>query len=149
MKPRAPNKPDPEEAAFVMKTGDLFHQIFVSDGVKFEVAPSFETVITFFVIRRAAGTFEVVNITKTFNGDKCVSRNVQIKAGIPAKRIDREVADVSAVFAAGIEKATGYRIQWQRLDLSAISDYAAQITAIAAWGRVGVSADGQEFGWRN
>ena len=141
--------PAPAEAAFVLEAGDRFHIILVSDGVHFEVDPAAETVITFFVIRRASGAFEIVNITKTFSGGKCVSRNIQIKAGILAGRIDREVTNISAVFAAGIEKTTGYRIRWHRLDLSAISDHSAQITAIAGWGRVDVSADGHEFGWRN
>jgi hypothetical protein len=128
-------------AAFLMSADDRFHLIIVSDGVRYEADDDAETVITFFVIRRADGAFDVVNVNKTFRGKQCVSRTVQGKKGIPTDRIDDEVADIEKVFARGIEDATGYRMKWNRLDLSEIKGVQAQAAAIAAWGRLGVSVD--------
>jgi len=81
---------------------------------------------------------DIVQVTKTFQGDKCISRNVQTKMGIPSDRIEKEVADIERVFTKGILKATGYQMKWNRLDLTHLKGTHAQIAAISAWGRVGV-----------
>ena len=124
------------EAAFVMEAGDRFHRIIVSDGVRYEVDDEAETVITFFVIRRSSGSFDLVNVVKTFRGHRCASRNVQAKPGIPASRIADEIDAVRIVFALAIEKATGYKLKWHELDLSEVEDQAEQVARIKAWGRV-------------
>ena len=124
------------EAAFVMGDGDRFHRIVVSDGVRYEVDAGAETVLTFFVIRRASGLFDIVNINKTFRGKECLSRTVQGKRGIPAGRIANEIDAVRIGFALGIEKATGYKLKWHELDLSEVDDQAEQAARIKEWGRV-------------
>ena len=70
-----------------MESDDRFHSILVSDGVRYETDPDHETVLTFFAIHRANGLFEIVNVMKTFRGDKCTLRNIQTKTDIPAHAI--------------------------------------------------------------
>ena len=129
---KAKRKADEGGAAFVMDAGDRFHRIIVSDGVRYEVDGDAETVVTFFVIRRASGTFDIVNVNKIFQGKECVSRTVQAKNGVPAGRIAEEIDRVRIGFALGIEKATGHKLRWHELDLSKVEGRDAQATAIAA-----------------
>jgi hypothetical protein len=136
-----------EEAAFVMEASDRFHRIIVSDGVRYEKDQDAETVITFFLIRRASGGFDVVNVNKTFKGKRCVSRTVQGKKGVPASRIADEIDAVRIGFALGIEKATGYKLKWHELDLSDVQDQAEQVARIRAWGRVGVRMEANGAAW--
>jgi hypothetical protein len=135
-----------DEAAFVMSDGDRFHRIIVSDGVRYEADDNAETVISFFVIRRPSG-FDIVNVLKTFNSGKCVSRNVQTKTGIPASRIADEIDGVRIGFALGIEKATGYKIRWHELDLSDVCKVEEQVARIKAWGRVGARTEADLAKW--
>ena len=68
-KPSHPTStPDPAPA-FTMEADDRFHSILVSVGVRYETAPDTETVLTFFTIRRSSGTFDIVNVMKTFKGE--------------------------------------------------------------------------------
>lgn len=129
-------KPNEESAAFVMEADDRFHRIIASDGVRYDSDPDAETVLAFFVIRRASGIFDIVNVNKTFKGNGCVSRTVQTKAGIPAERIADEMDGVRIGFALGIEKATGYKLRWHELDLSDVEGHADQVARIKAWGRI-------------
>jgi hypothetical protein len=78
---------------------------------------------------------------RTFKGKNCLSRTVNRKVGILADRIVAEITDIERIFTASIEKATGVRIKWHRLDLSNVAGRAAQIAAIASWGRVGVKME--------
>jgi hypothetical protein len=135
---KASKRADESGAAFVMEAGDRFHCILVSDGVRYQVDDDAETILTFFVIRRRTGLYDIVNVNKTFKGKKCVSRTVQAKERIDAGRIDAEAADIERAFAKGIEDKTGYRITWHRLDLSGVLRHSDQVAAIKAWGRVGV-----------
>ncbi len=126
------------EAAFTLGDGDSFRCIIFSDGVRFEQNPDAETVITFFVIRRATGLHDICHISKTFKAEACVSRTIQRKTGIAAGRIDKEVADIRAFFGRAIQDATGYAITWNTLDLSDVRRRRDQVRRIQAWGRVGV-----------
>lgn len=140
-KPRHPKPlqpPDHSEAAFVMEADDRFHSILVSDGVRYETAPDHETVLTFFVIRRANGLYEIVNVMKTFKGDKCTLRNVQTKANIPARSIAMEVAMVVSTFGDSIKEETGFQMNWHRLDLMNVESMQEQVRLVKDWGRVGV-----------
>ena len=71
-----------------------------------------------------------VNVMKTFKGSKCTLRNVQIKADIPAHAIAQEVNAVVSAFGKAIEKATGYKMTWQRLDLDHVGSRAEQVRLI-------------------
>jgi len=132
------------EAAFVLETGDRFYRIIVSDGVRYESDPDAETVIAFFVIRRASGKFDVCNVLRTFSKGKSVSRSSQTKKGIPAANISNEIDAIRICFALGIERATGLKLKWHELDLSDIDDHAEQVARIKDWGRVNAwtAADG-------
>jgi len=145
MKPE--RKPRQSEAAFVMSEGDRFHRIIVSEGVRYESDPDAETVIAFFVIRRASGMFDFVNVNKTFRAGKCVSRSVQGKKDIVAGRIADEIDAVRIGFALGIEKATGYKIKWHELDLSKVESMEGQVARIREWGRVGAWTAADRAGW--
>ena len=144
---RPKRKPPEEEAAFVMQAGDRFHRIVVSDGVRYEVDDNAETVITFFVIRRASGLFEICNVNRTFHKGKTVSRTVQAKTGIPADRIADEIDRFRIGFALGIEKATGLKLKWNELDLSEVEDHAEQVARIKAWGRVNAWTVADRSAW--
>jgi hypothetical protein len=127
-----------DEAAFVLAEGDRFHSIIVSDGVKFDLAPNHETVITFFVIRRHSGLCDIFQVMKTFKGNDCISRNVQSKLNILAGRIDQEIDAIKIHFTEGIRKITGFGLKWNTLNLADTEDRQEQIRRIRAWGRVGV-----------
>ena len=139
--------PDSHEAAFVMESGDRFHRIIVSDSVKYESDPNAETVIAFFVIRRASGKFDVCNVLQTFSRGKPVSRSAQTKAGITIGKIADEIDAIRICFALGIEKATGLKLRWHELDLSTVEDNAEQVAKIKAWGRVGAWTAADSAAW--
>ncbi len=140
-KPSHPQSPDHQDPAFCMEANDRFHSILVSDGVRYETAPDHETVLTFFVIRRANGLFEIVNVMKTFKGDICTLRNVQTKSDIPAHEIGMEVAMVVSEFGDSIREETGYQMRWHRLDLMNVESMQEQVRLIKDWNRVGVRTD--------
>ena len=135
------------QAAFIMEAGDRFHRIIVSAGVRYECNPDAETIISFFVIRRASGGFDIVNINKTFRGEGCVSRTAQTKAGVPADRIADEIDSVRIGFALGVENATGYKLKWHELDLSGVPDPAEQVRRIREWGQVGAWTEADMAPW--
>ena len=121
-----------------MEANDRLHSILVSDGVRYETDPDAETVLTFFAIRRANGTHDIVNVMKTFKGSKCTLRNVQTKADIPASAIAKEVAMVVSTFGHSIKEKTGFRMTWHRLDLANVPSMQEQVRLVKDWGRVGV-----------
>jgi hypothetical protein len=145
MRPKRQRRED--QAAFVMEAGDRFHLIIVSEGVRYEADPGAETVITFFVIRRDTGLFDICNVNRTFAKGKPVSRTVQTKEGIPPDWIAAEIDRVRIGFALGIEKATGYKIKWHDLDLSDVCRVKEQIARIKAWGRVGARTEADLAKW--
>lgn len=142
-KPGHPKSPKPQDSAhaFVMESDDRFYSVLVSGGVRYETAPDHETVLTFFVIRRANGLYEIVNVMKTFKGSKCTLRNVQTKADIPAHAIAREIAMVVSTFGDSIKERTGFQMRWHRLDLMNVESMQEQVRLIKEWNRVGVCAE--------
>jgi len=132
-------KPE-QEAAFVMEGEDRFHSIIVSDAVHFEAPPTAEAIITFVVIRRASGLYDIVNVNKTFMGTECISRNVQMKKGISEKAVRNEVDNLRINLGMGVQKETGFLLKWHTLDLSDIEDMKEQVLRIKAWDRVGVQS---------
>lgn len=140
-KPRHPTPLQDSAPAFTMEADDRFHSILVSNGVRYETAPDHETVLTFFVIRRANGLFEIVNVMKTFKADKYTLRNVQTKADIPAHAIAREVAMVVSTLGDSIREETGFQMRWHRLDLMNVESMQEQVRLIKDWNRVGVWAE--------
>ena len=140
----APGSLDP---AFTLEKHDRFHRILISDPVRYDVQPDAETILTFFVIRRALGTYDIFNVLKTFVKGKVVSRNVQNKPGIAAKDIDAEMANVTTHFSKGVKEGTGgYELRWHVLDLSDTNDRDEQVARIKAWGRVAVFKGDVELG---
>lgn len=140
-KPSHSKPPQDSDPAFYMEPDDRFHSILVSDGVRYETNPDTETVLTFFVIRRANGLHEIVNVMKTFKADKCTLRNVQAKADIPAHAIAMEVAMVVSTFGDSIREKTGFQMRWHRLDLMNVESRDKQVKIIKEWNRVGVRTD--------
>jgi hypothetical protein len=136
---RKSNDNHDDELAFIMEADDRFHSITVSDGVRYESAPDHETILTFFAIKRAGGTFEVVQVMKTFKGNEVVTRNVQTKGNIEPSKIDDEVSAIVTEFGKAIKVITGYQLKWHRLNLSNIIDFVEQVRVIREWGRVGVT----------
>lgn len=124
-----------------MEFDDRFHSILVADGIRYETDPDHETVLTFFAIHRASGTYDIVNVMKTFKGSKCTLRNDQTKTDIPARAIAQEVKAVVSAFGGAIEKATRFKLTWHRLDLANVGSRAEQVRLIKDWGRVGVRAE--------
>jgi len=127
--------------AFVMATDDRFDRIIVSDPVQYDVQPDAETILAFFVIHRAAGTFDIVNVMKTFDKGELASRNVQAKPGISPSAIADAVDNVLIDFALRIERLTGYKLKWHALDLSGVADRDEQVERIRAWGKLGLWRD--------
>ena len=140
-KPSHPNPSQDPAPAFTMEADDRFHSILVSDGVRYETAPDTETILTFFVIRRGNGLYDIVNVMKTFKGSKCTLRNVQTKADIPASAIAQDVNAVVSAFGGAIEKSTGYKLIWHRLDLMNVEAMQEQVMLVKDWGRVGVRTE--------
>lgn len=128
-----------QESAFIMEPNDRFHTIISSDPIRYSTHPTHETVITFFIISRASGHFDIIHILKTFDGEVCISRKIQEKPGIKGDRIFSEIATIKELFATRISNATGMVITWNTLSLYDVSTIKAQVKRIKAWGRVGVS----------
>jgi hypothetical protein len=134
-------KLDTSGAAFVMEAGDRFHRIIVSDGVRYEAEPDAETVLAFFVIRRASGQFDICHVLRTFSKGKPVSRSFQNKPNVPAAKISDEIDAIRICFALAIERATGLKLRWHELDLSDVEGLTEQAIRIKAWGRVNAWID--------
>jgi len=130
------------DPAFRMCAGDRFHKILVAGDVRYESAPDMETVITFFIIRRRHGKFDIFNVLKTFDAKRCRSRQVQAKTGIAADDIDIEVQLLTGAFTAAVEAGSSKRLKWDILDLSHTPDPHEQVIRIRNWGKVTVYGDG-------
>ena len=59
----------------------------------------------------------------------------------PAHAIAQEVNAVVSAFGGAIEKATGFKLTWHRLDLMNVESREEQVRLIKEWGRVGVKAE--------
>jgi len=123
------------KAAFILGEGDRLHYILVSDVVHFNVTPPAEAVITIFVIRRASGLCEIVNESKTFSRNKCVSRYINANAGIIKNAIEIEIDKVRVKFTSAILKESGITLKWSILDLSNAKDVYVQFILIKEWGK--------------
>ena len=139
-----PKRKRPEGgAAFVMGDGDRFHGILCSRPVRFDDETKAEMILTFFVIRRANGTFTICNVNRTYDAKgNCVTRGVQGKEDIPADRIEQELRGIRETFSKGVEKGSGRKLEWDWLDLSEVTGMAEQVVHIKAWGRVTSSKSG-------
>jgi hypothetical protein len=60
-------KPQQSEPAFALESDDRFHSIIVSSPVRYTVEPDAETIITFFVIKRASGLIDIFHVLKHGN----------------------------------------------------------------------------------
>jgi hypothetical protein len=126
-----------------MEPGDRFHGILCSLPVCFDDKSRAEVVLTFFIIRRKAGHFTICHISKTYDSrGRAVTRSVQTKDSIPAAAIDAEIADIRELFAKGVEKGCGRRLEWDYLDLGGTAGTAEQVRLIREWGRVAAYTDG-------
>ncbi len=68
-----------------MEAGDRFHGILCSHPVVLDDESKSEIILTFFIIRRADGTYAICNVNRTYDaGGRCVTRGVQGKERIPA-----------------------------------------------------------------
>ena len=126
------------EPAFTMESGDRFYAILSSSPIRYEQEPDDETILTFFVVRRATGLIDFYNVMKTFKGDQCISRNIQSKLNIPESKIATELEAIKTQFTNGIKAATNFTISWNELDLSSVSSREEQVRRIQAWNRLNV-----------
>ena len=131
-------KAEVHEPAFTMAKGDRFHKIIVSAPLRFALMPDTTTVITFIVIRRAAGTFSISNIIKTSKDGRLFSRSVQEKSPIAAKNFEKELAKIQTNFTQGVQAQTNCKVDWSTLDLAHIESKVEQLQAIKAWGKLNV-----------
>jgi hypothetical protein len=132
-------EPSWSDSAFVLESDDRFYKIISSGDIHFETEPGTVSVITFFVIRRKHGTFDVFIVHKIFEPSGEIRKSVQSKVNIGQKRIDAEVTKIRDVFGLGVTTATGYQIEWNELDLSQVSDRDEQIRRMQAWGGLRVN----------
>lgn len=128
--------------AFTMTDGDRFHSILVSHGVTYKDAPGTQTVLTFFVIRRANGKYSIAFIIKTYEEERCISRRPQAKNDIPEKRFEFELKAIKGVFTYTVEEKSGVKLEWDILDLKDVAEMKEQVLRIQAWGRVSASIAG-------
>jgi len=138
------------DTAFTMGVDDRFHKIMVSAPVLFANAPDVETILTFFLIRRANKTFSIVSIVKTYEkgNEKVISRNALTKDNIPEERIELESKGIQAVFSKSIEEGSGVSLHWDVLDLSGDTEMGEQVRKIQGWGRVAAFADDGRIGFQ-
>lgn len=121
------------EAAFVMEDADRFYRLITSGDIRLAKEPKTVSVITFFVVRRAQGLFDIFIIHKIFEGAGDVRRQVQSKLGITQRNIDQEVNAIRDVFFTALTKGSGIPINWNELDLSKVTDRDEQVRRIKDW----------------
>lgn len=138
MKSNQKQEPQQPEAAFVMNDGDRFYSILSSNPIKYDQVPGTETVMVFFVIRRASGLIDIFHVIKTFKGTQCVGRHVQSKLGISETSICVELDAIKTHFIEQMKAASDITISWNEIDLSGITDRDEQIRRIQAWNKVNV-----------
>ena len=131
------------DTAFTMGVDDRFHKIMVSAPVLFANAPDVETILTFFLIRRANKTFSIVSIVKTYEkgNEKVISRNALTKDNIPEERIELESKGIQSMFTQSIEEGSGVKLQWNVLDLSGDTEMTEQVKKIQEFGHVAAFVD--------
>ena len=125
-------------SAFTLAPDDRFYCILISSPIKYQDSPDTETILAFFIIRRASGNHDIFQLTKTFKSDKCISRSVQARTGISAEQIGVEIKRVKEEFTAGIEQHTNLRVEWNELDLAEIENKEEQVKRIREWNRLDV-----------
>jgi hypothetical protein len=131
-------EPEQVEPAFVMKDGDRFYSILSSNPIKYDQVPDTETVMVFFVIRRASGLIDIFHVIKTFEGAQCVGRHVQSKLGISETSICVELDAIKTHFIEQMKAASDITIAWNEIDLSKVTDRNEQVRRIQAWNRLNV-----------
>ena len=131
-------KTDFTKPIFKIGNGDIFYKVIVSNPVLFELTPDVTTVITLIAIRRVMGPYSITNFFKTFQKNKCVSRSIQVKNGVTAQNIEKQMVKMQTDFTQGIQAQTNYKVQWDVLDLSKVTDISGQLQAIKKWGKLKV-----------
>jgi len=119
--------------AFTMEDGDLFRRVLISDPVTYSAQQGAMTVVAFFVVERASGLCDIVNVTKTVVGDVVVSRKAQVKPDIRPADLDNQVDEVRITFALAVERATGMKLRWHELDLTGTDGLEEQVKRIDEW----------------
>ena len=132
--------------AFTMAVEDRFHKIMVSAPVLFANAPDTETILTFFLIRRANNSFSIVSIIKTYQKEKVISRKDLNKDNIPESCIELESQALLSMFTQSIEQQSGVKLQWHVLDLSKDTDMKEQVRKIQEFGHVAAFVDDGKIG---
>lgn len=103
------------------------------------LSPDTETILCFFIIRRASGKHDIFHILKTFQKANLISRNVQAKQNISQEQIPTEIENIKRHFTGGVKQHTnGYELQWDELNLSNIDSREEQIHRIKEWGKLNV-----------
>lgn len=129
-------KRDEEAApAFHLEPGDRLSAILACEPVRFPGNPK-TTTLDFFAILRGGGSAEVVSVMESTRWGRTVERHVQTKRGIPPDRIEEEMSLVRDGFTRIIEKTSGHRLVWHRLDLADVHGRDEQIRRVREWGRV-------------
>ena len=135
------SKTSDNAAAVVLDEGDRFHKILASEAIRFDAAPGLQIVIVFYVIRRNGGTYSIISINETFKDRTVVARDVQTKDGVAEADVDREVGSIVGFFSKRIEDATGVKIVWHTLDLTAVRNIGEQVRLMGEWERLGISGE--------
>jgi hypothetical protein len=133
-----PFEPDGKEPAFVLQDDDRFYRIISSGEIHFGAEPGTISVVTFFVIYRSTGLFDIFVIHKVFLQSGEVRRTVQTKLGLLKEQIDTECASIRDVFGMRLKLQPNFTINWRELDLSKVLERNEQLRRIKVWGGLGV-----------
>src|ERR1043166_2729031 len=91
-------------------------------------------ILVIFVVRRAAGRFDMFIVNKFFRPDGSTNRTLMSKRDIAPADIEQTLADTAVAFARTLQSARGPAIQWDELDLRKVEGKDEQIAAIKKWG---------------
>ena len=129
-------KRDEEAApAFHLESGDRFHAILACEPVRFLGNPK-TTTLDFYVIARDGGSADAVSVMQSIRRGQTIERHVRTKKGTPPDRIEQEFAVVMDGFTTIIERTSGHRLIWHRLDVSDATSRDEQIRRVRECGRV-------------
>ena len=119
---------------FVLQDEDRFHAIRHSGEIR--LADGTLMMLVVFIIRRAAGTFDQYIVNKFLRADGTTNKTLMSKCGIAADQIEGTLEQTTATFGQALRSRLGPPVQWDELDLRAVSGKDEQIDRIRRWGRL-------------
>ena len=130
----------------VLQAGDSYHAIIEAKNILGDRLTGWKFIPSFYVIRRANDSYDVIQVDRIVKGDGFVTRVIRRRSGVPSDALVAETASVLLEFSQRYEDETGYEFEWEALEMDAASGNDPQCEMMAHWNGLSATPEASEMG---